>query len=32
MVAAIVILAILPNVDTSVFRSNYFKPMGIFFF
>jgi quinol-cytochrome oxidoreductase complex cytochrome b subunit len=26
---AIVILAILPVVDTSAFRSNYFKPLNI---
>jgi len=29
MVIAIVILAVLPLVDTSAFRSNYFKPLNI---
>jgi len=32
MGGAIVILAILPVVDTSVFLSTFFKPLGIVFF
>jgi len=32
MVIAIVILAVLPLVDTSAFRSNYFKPLNIWLF
>ena len=32
MVFAIVILAFLPLVDTSVFRSNFFKPLNLTFF
>lgn len=32
MVAAIVILALLPVVDTSAFRSNFFKPFNIWIF
>jgi quinol-cytochrome oxidoreductase complex cytochrome b subunit/NADH:ubiquinone oxidoreductase subunit 2 (subunit N) len=32
MVTAIVILALLPVVDTSAFRSNYFKPLNIWMF
>ena len=29
---AIIVLALLPIVDTSVFRSNYFKPLNIWYF
>jgi len=29
MVLAIFVLALLPVVDTSVFRSNFFKPLNI---
>jgi len=32
MVLAIFVLALLPIVDTSVFRSNFFKPLNIWFF
>ncbi len=32
MVTAIVILALLPVVDTSAFRSNFFKPLNIWMF
>ncbi len=32
MVTAIVILALLPVVDTSTFRSNFFKPLNIWMF
>ena len=32
MVVAIFVLALLPIVDTSVFRSNFFKPLNIWFF
>ena len=32
MFLAIAILAMLPVVDTSVFRSNYFKPLNLWFF